>query len=511
VALPQGTMLDGIGGSDLEVTTQSESARRLTRQGFALIHCFWFNEAVRSFRDATVEDPGCASAWLGLNIALTLPWHRPQPHQAEADFAIRRAVALSGEVSDLEQSLIAAFRLRSLGKEDRDSDFERALEAAIERHPQANEPRLLLSAIRVQLCLADGYDELGDLVGEMKKVLGHIGPVLERDPHNPGALHYHIHALEGTNPAAALESANRLGPAAPGSSHLVHMPGHIYNRLGLYQKAHEAFAASKALDEAYFDRIPGATRNTNWNYGHNLDYMIFNLAEMGRLREGEEIAKLNPFSLGKLRWRSAQWEQLAAPARQAAQEGRPISAPGALFFAGMASVAEANLDAAAEYASRLEDEAAKRSDTGRGRALTNNRVVMTQALELRGALLSTEGRHEEAVEKLREAVRVYDRIAYEEPPYYIRPPHETLAEALLRAGRPDEAIDVCKQALENRPASGWLLYFIGLAHERAGRQQEARQAYETFLQAWPDADPGLPQVVAARAHLEGQRQSGSAR
>jgi tetratricopeptide (TPR) repeat protein len=499
VALPAGSIIERVGTSDLTITSDSQRAKELTRQGFALIHCFWFNEAVRSFRDATREDPACAAAWLGLNIALTLPWHRPRQHQEEADYAIRRAVQLSGEASDVEQSLIAAFRLRSLRQDDRDSDFERAMDALIERHPEAHEPRLLLSAIRVQLCLGDGYDENGDLEGEMKKVLALIGPILQRDPDNPAALHYHIHALEGTDPAAALKSADRLGKAAPGSSHMIHMPGHIYNRLGLYQRAHEVFNQSKELDEQYYEQIPGSNRNTNWNYGHNLDYMIFNLSEMGRLREASELARESNFSLNRLHWRSAQWRPLSEPARRAVAEGRSPS-PGALFFLGMAAVEAGELEEAEQHSAALQEEAAKRGQS-RGRALTGDRVVQTQAAELRGWLLVQQGHLSEGIDQLKLAVDTFDRIAYEEPPYYIRPPHETLGHALILDGRYDEAVAAFERGLQDRPKNGWLLFGIGKAHEAAERTDAAKKAYEAFLEAWATADEDLPQVRAARAFL----------
>ncbi len=482
VALPAGTVIEGVGSSDLPITSKSERAKLLVRQGYALIHCFWFNEAVRTFRDATKEDPACGAAWLGLNVALSLPWHSPGNHKAEAAYAIKRAVEVCGDESDLVQGLIAAFRLRSASRDDRESDFEKAMASLIDSHPTVAEPRLLISAIRVQLCLGDGYDKAGNLREEMKKVMAWIGPVLKKDPKNAAALHYHIHAVEGFKPAEALKNARQLTLSAPGSSHMVHMPGHIFNRIGLYEEAQKSFRDSQAVDELYIAKMPGATTSANWNYGHNMDYMAANLIEMGRLKEAHATGQ----GRDDLAWRAARWSQLAAKGA---------------YFAGMAAVAAGDLAGAETEVARLE----KALGTGVANptmswALTRRRISEAQAHELKGSLLMAQGKQTEALETLRKSVAVFRTIAYDEPPTYLRLPHETLGDALVRAKLFDEALSIYKDALFYRPNSGWLLFGVAKAQEAAGRKAEAAAAYKLFLTAWKTADGDLPQVVHAKAY-----------
>jgi tetratricopeptide (TPR) repeat protein len=493
VASPAGTLFEGIGYTDLPITTSSEKARQLAHQGFALIHCFWFNEAVRSFRDATREDPNCAIAWLGLNASLTLPWHRPNVHRAEAEYAIRRAMQLSGDASPLEQALIAAYRLRSMSQDDRNSDWERAMDGVIAEFPDIMEPRLLLAVVRVQICLNDGYDEQGEVSTEMQKVMALIKPVLERDPNHAGALHYHIHALEGNDADAALRSADQLGRSAPKSSHMVHMPGHIYNRVGKYDRAHEVFHESRMVDEVYFSALEGGNRSTNWNYGHNLDFLIFNLAEAGRLKEAEEALEVNPGSLQRVAWRSADWKRLADRSRL--EESNLSSRAG--FFHGMAALARGDVAEAARISGLIDAAVQGRAEGAGNFAITSRRLDRVHAAELRGAVLSVQGRHEEAIVALRDAADTFEKLAYSEPPNYIRPPHETLGEALIRAGRYDEAVAAYEAGLVARPNSGWMLFGIGRAHEEAGRAEQARVAYARFLSAWSTADKDLPQVQRA--------------
>ncbi|AIE83384.1 TPR repeat protein [Fimbriimonas ginsengisoli Gsoil 348] len=489
VAFPAGTIIPGVGTTDLPITTKSAKARQLAKQGFALIHCFWFNEAVRSFRDATKEDPACAAAWLGLNASLTLPWHRPSEYSAEADYAIRRAVETCGDATDLEQAVIAAYRLRSVQVDDRESAFERAMMQVVQTHPDAFEPRLLLSAIRTQLCMNDRYDNNLNPREELTKVLKLITPILQKDPMNAGALHYRVHALEGSAPDQAVLAADRLSQAAPASGHMVHMPGHIYNRVGMYDKARDSFLNSVHIHEEYAKKIPGATADIDWNYGHDVDFLIFNLAEMGRIKEGEKWLARSPGSWEKLAWRAGQWDRLADKSKTH-------------FFLGMAALQRNDLKTAGDESRKLEAEAAKNAlpKTGRWR-ITQIRMQQVEAAELKGLLLSQQGNHDEARKELAKAVAIYELVCYEEPPYYPRPPYETEGEVDLAAGKPEDALKAYQKGLRARPGSGWMLYGIALSQEKAGHPAEAKAAYQTFLTAWKGADPDLPQVVHARAYL----------
>ncbi|MEZ0325883.1 MAG: hypothetical protein ACAH95_08245 [Fimbriimonas sp.] len=481
LALPSGTMIEGVGSSDLPITSSNDKAKALIRQGYALIHCFWFNEAVRTFRDATKEDPACGAAWLGLNAALTLPWHSPSQYKAEAEYAIKRAVEVCGDESDVEQGLIAAFRLRSASKDDRESEFEKAMDKLIESHPDEAEPRLLISAIRVQLCLNDGYDKVGNLREEMKKVMAWITPILKKDPKNGPALHYHIHAVESFKPMEALQSARQLGLSTPGSSHMVHMPGHIFNRVGMYEEAQKSFRDSQHVDDLYIKKMPGATTSANWNYGHNMEYMTANLIEMGRIKE----AKATGEGHDDILWRTSQWSDLA---------------PNGPYFSGMAAVRSGDLETAEKEVAKMEKALANgEAKPTHSWGISQRRISETKAAELRGLILVAQAKTKQGLDKLRVAVKTYRTISYDEPPIYLRLPHESLGEALIAAKLYDEAILVYKDGLFYRPNSGWLLFGIAKAHEGAGRKSDALAAHKAFLAAWKTADADRPEIVHAKA------------
>lgn len=437
VTLPAETLIEGIGSSDIPVTSQDELAKKLVRQGFALAHCFWNNESIRSFRDAIKRDRQCPIAYLGLNYVLTMPWFRSGNTKEEAEWAMKQAVALVSRGTELEQRLIAAARIRSYGKEERDSDYERAMLKVVKDFPIYAEPRLMVSGPRVMQCLSDGFDDNGNPSGTMKEVVDLLLPILKWDPECAGAHHYLIHAFEPQEPNRALLSADVLGKIAFASSHMVHMPGHIYNRVGDYDSAHRVFSKSRDLDDAYYKTMPGSNDGTNWNYGHNKSFMAINLAEAGRLEEAREVSPKDRWTMAAIAWRAGDWKAAAEKSIFGANEN---------FFRGMQAVAEGDLSTAKQRLWKL----IKAKKDGPGR------IDGVMTLELSGAILAAEGAIDKAVDDLHKACKAYEKVGYEEPPYYIRPPQETLGWVLLKAGKKNEAREAFREGLRFRPNSYWM-------------------------------------------------------
>jgi len=499
VALPANTLIENIGASDLPITTKSRAARKLTHQGFALMHGYWFNESVRSFRDAVKADSECPGAWIGLHIMLTFPWFATEANQPEAAYALKRAQALAGGASQTERDLIFAFATRASGKASADTDWAKGMTQAVKNAGETvDEPRLIWAGITVQTCMARGYDDQGKRIGSMQNVLALVDPVLAREPNNAAALHYRIHALESREPEKALDAARRLGKAAPGIPHLLHMPGHIFYRLGLYQDADDAFSGGRRAEEAYFARAKKAgTRNltTTWNYGHNLAFLVLNLAETGRLRDAAEATRAGAGAYGYTMtdWRAGRFAAIAARNLGGFGSGDPYN----LFFAGMAQTEKGDVNTAQKTLRALQAATANaRKDASVG--LTYQRTYETMALELQGVVESAQNRHDAAITTLRAAVKSQAEIAYDEPPYYIRPAQESLALACMRAGRFDDAVAASDDELKLRPHSGYALFNRAQALSKAGRTAEARDAYAAFLEAWKTADADLPQLREAK-------------
>jgi len=495
-ALPSGTILDHVGSSDMPISTKSEKAKVFCRQGFALIHCFWFKQGIQSFRDAVKEDPMCAIAWCGLAFSLTQPWQREEDYKAEAEYAVKRAIANIDGASEPEQDLIRACALRA-GYGDRDPQFEKAMTAIVSKYP-LNEPRLLWAGLRCQLCMHN-YESNGDPRGDLQFVIKLIEPILKRDPNCIGALHYAIHAYEPSSPQKAVDAARKLEKIGAGSAHMLHMPGHIFNRVGYYAEAQDAFAKARAMDEDIAKRLKVSPGQADWQYGHNIQFQCINLAEMGRMKDAATSG--GPFGQAdSLAWRRGDWKALTGGSGwKTDQEANPSTRTA---YRGLAALAENDIATATAKQAALRTYLAAHPDS---EDMTGLRILRTLTQELEGQLLIRTGDQEGGIKKLRDATVTFATIAYYEPPQYLRPPQEALGYALIDAGRTDDAVKAFKDGLKERPNSGWMYYGIALAYEKGGRPKDAEKAYNDLHKMWSTADADLPQIVHANEFLAAAR------
>jgi tetratricopeptide (TPR) repeat protein len=402
------------------------------------------------------------------------------------------------------------------------------MEALIDRYPDDVEARLLLAnalSTPASSYAPDGRPREGKLYGQA--ILANL---LVTHPHHAAVHHYWIHAVEnGPRPQDALASARKLPLLAPGSGHMLHMPGHIYYRLGDYARARGSFLASMRRDEAYM-RERGVGPVNTWNYVHNLDYLVATCAEDGHYSEGARWAKVlgdlrrddtrldasgqgyllygGHTALARLQIRYGMWEDAARTL--ASDDGTGDSLPvayrrGMLSYAkGMAAALRGDPAAAATHEGELATLAAGLSNEQPKRASDwyvryASRVLAVHLAELRGVGLSRRGEHARAVEALTDAAERERELGYWEPPHYARPVLESLGEAHIRAGSFALAADAYRRALDRRPGSGHALFGLARALDLDGKRTEAARAYRRFLAAWRGADPDLPQLREARA------------
>ncbi len=284
--------ITGIGDSHLEITTKSAKAQTYFDQGFNLLHCFWDFEAYRAFKEAARLDPNAAMAYWGIAEAVA---NYPAMEDIKKA-ALEKAKDLMEKASDHEQYYIRAQQLQQ-DEDDGPKDYRAEMEALIDKYPDDIDAKLFL-AIHLDSGYAkkDGRPEDHAIYARML-----VQDVLARHPNNAAAHHYRIHILEAsTHPQDALPDADALAKLAPSSGHMVHMPGHIYYRLGDYDRARQSFLDSMKVDSDYMQREKVSTLD-DWNYAHNLSYLIASDAESGRLKEALEMAErleklpANPF------------------------------------------------------------------------------------------------------------------------------------------------------------------------------------------------------------------------
>jgi Flp pilus assembly protein TadD len=524
--MPAPKLMTGIGTSSLKITTKSAKAQAYFSQGVALLHCFWDFEAYRAFKEAAHLDPDAAMAYWGIVQSI----NDYKAMEREKDTALEKAKKLMSRASDHEQ-----FYLRAQQKEqDKDSADEatREMEALVDKYPDDLDAKLFLAISSPYGYDADGRPKEGALYPLM--ILRNI---LSEHPDNVAANHYLIHVLEaGPHAGDALHAADILGKLTPNSGHMVHMPGHIYYKLGDQERARNAFLASKKVDEEYMQREHVGPID-DWNYAHNLSYLIASDAEAGRYKEALEIAAnldrlpANPFiAVGKpthaitvgattvrLQLRFGNWQAAIDHPVGLGDEklaGAPARAyrDGLLAYAkGMSALARKDFTAAAREADALDalqwrlkadpaDNDADDDEDGEGKPDRVFNLLETASLDLRGNLKCAQDDVETGTALLKKSANKEKKdIGYNEPPQYSRPESESIGYAYLRARQFDKARAAFEDELKQRPNSGHALYGIAQSYDLAGKASEAAQAYSKFLQSWKDADPDLPMLQHARA------------
>jgi tetratricopeptide (TPR) repeat protein len=276
--LPVPVRMTGIGNSHIAIKATPE-AQVWFDQGLTLLHDFWDYESAKAFEQAIRTDPQCAMCYWGLAQALEF---RGEEDKVYAPKALDQAVKLERKASGTDRLYIEAAV--------EESHNESAQTVALYRKLAKKEPHDAEARIFLANALGDGFDDNGDPKPGMKEKIAILEAVLKDAPNDSAANHYWIHAMEPSNhPERAIPSAALLASLAPTSGHMVHMPGHIYYRVGDYANADRWFAASTAADERYM-REQHVSVDDDWNYVHNLMYAIANLMEQGRLEDANALS-----------------------------------------------------------------------------------------------------------------------------------------------------------------------------------------------------------------------------
>ena len=551
--LPAPQKLTGIGNVRLKITASPE-VQTWFDQGLNLYYDFWDYESARAFQQAIRTDSNCAMCYWGLYLAQSMR-NSEDPYAIEA---LKKAVSLKNHASKNERLYIEAADAgekasrdpNNRSSDDEESDEIKILRKLVKRAPRDTHARMLLG-----WSLLDGYDDDGKPKKGTVEGLAILQAVLKEEPENSAANHFWIHAVEASpKPEQAEHSAEILGRLAPTSGHMVHMPGHIFYRMGEYAIADKSFAASTVADETYM-KSQNVNVDDDWNYVHNLMYAIANLMEEGRLTDATQLsAKLKgargesratlyiqssrdsisrldprlPVALRTADWPHALEMLKAAPAQPAPLTNLTFLSESLTEFATGMQALESHDVAQAEDSSRrldaqlwrvserVKDEDAakdkeKKNDDDKkkqmvmpdatAKSLVNNLSIMS--LELRAGILVEKKQIETAKNLYAQAAREEKNLGYREPPAYIRPVGETEAAALLSVSDFAAAKTAYQQALTERPNSGFPLYGLALTEEKSGNAPAASTAYTTFLKSWQLADPDLSQVSHAKQFVDG--------
>lgn len=530
--LPSPPLMTGIGASHIPITTNSAQAQKYFDQGVNLLHCFWDVEAYRAFKEAARLDGSAPMAYWGIYTSLG---QNSGEMAEERSAALKKAVELMPSASDREKYYIRAISLLAEQGKGRPAWISE-MEALIDKYPEDVEAKLFLAnslSSSASSYAPDGRPRDGKLYGQA--ILRNL---LTTHPEHAAVHHYWIHAQEnGPRPQDALPSAEKLPKLVPNSGHMVHMPGHIYYKLGEYEKARKHFLDSMRVDLAYM-KVQNMNPINNWNFVHNLDYLVANCAEEGRYEEAARHAKTlgeipsdesrlkasglsyivwgGHTALTKLQMRYGFWDDAARDLSARVRGGQPDTLAqkyqGALigYLRGMSAIERGDLEEASKHLEALETATAalsgQRSSHGSDWLFNSaNRTLPVHVQDLKGSLQSAQGRHEEAVKLLLDTVERERNLGYWEPPHYTRPALESLALAYARAGKYDKAIGSYEDLLKLRPNTGFAYLGMARVYAREGKKEKTAESYRRFLDAWKYADKALPQVIEAVEYLKNNK------
>ena len=511
---------DGLGPVTYKITTSKPEAQTYFDQGLRLAYAFNHAEAQRAFRKAQKLDPTCAMCFWGEALVLGPNINLPMPEEAVAPAlaALEKAKAASGGASAREQALIAvlATRYSPDAKADRaplDAAYAAALGKLATQYPDDNEIAVLYAESVMDLSPWDYWQPGGrEPKPQSTPIVPTLEGVLAREPNHPGAIHFFIHAVEASDrPQRAEPFADRLRGAIPGAGHLVHMPSHIYYRVGRYFDALADNKTASAVDEKYLadTGAPMGVYRLGY-YPHNVHFVLASAQMAGDgatvISAAEKLRGLIPDEVA--RDIAMVHPVKAAPYFAHAQFSAPetilaLPDPGDAmpyvkamwrYARGIAYATQQKFDAAMAESDAI-DAIERSADfsllTASG--IPGHEVMRLARAVIQGRVAQAQGNFAAAASRFEEAAALQDALPYTEPPYWYYPVRQTLAAVLLQAGRLTEAEDQFDRALKSAPANGWSYYGLGQVHRARGDTAAAARAEAELARTWA-GDRGLLQV-----------------
>jgi tetratricopeptide (TPR) repeat protein len=501
------------------ISTDSELAQRYFDQGLNLIFGFNHELSVLSFREAAIHDPECAMCFWGVALALGPNINAPMGPEAGAAAweALGESQARLEHASDAERAYIHALSKRyaenpQAKRGPLDRAFANAMGEVHRRYPDDVDAATIYAEALMDLFPWDYYLKDGTPRPETLTALDALEAVLDQAPYHPGANHYWIHALEKYDPHRhrAEAAADRLVAIAPDAGHLVHMPSHIYWRVGRYEDAARVNVDAAEADEALFAWCSDTAFYAAGYYTHNIHFLWAAAMVSGQSDRAltaarrlvskvpQEMVPEYPFLEDYLAVpvvtlaRFAKWDQLLAePAPPDSQ--RFVTAIWH-YGRGLAQARKGDLEEAGQELAALrvahDDPSLAEIAYDPGGNTAGHRLRLALR-HLEAEIALAEERVGDAIAALQKGVAVQDAMAYIEPPAWYLPTRQVLGAVLLDAGKDAEAERVFRKNLELYPRNGWALRGLQLALERQGREVDAEWVRRGFENAWSEADVRL--------------------
>ncbi|MBA2564184.1 MAG: hypothetical protein H0V09_02020 [Gemmatimonadetes bacterium] len=500
-----------LGDHHRPIATSVPRAQQYFDQGLRLVYGFNHGEAIRAFEEGTRLDSLCVMCYWGIALA-------SGPHvnagmdsagNARASAALKKVLAIAPSANPQEGAYVEALSHRYAPVHEPvraalDSAYAAAMRGVVERYPDDLDAATLYAEALMDLRPWNYWSADGEPAPGTAEILATLERVIAAAPNHPGACHYYIHAVEARHPERAVECAERLAALMPGAGHMVHMPGHIYIRVGRYADAIESNVHAVHADETYIQSERPSGIYPGAYYPHNYHFLAFAATMAGRSAQAIEAARalairvppdvarqfpeMEPLvsflQLTLLTF--GRWEELLA--QPAPPEGLRFALGLDTYARGVAYAALGRGSEADSALFRLRGLAASMSPD----APWFPKPVLEIAVHaLTGEIAARNDRLDEAVGHFRTAVRMEDELIYFEPPLWHAPLRHALAAVLLRAGEPAEAEALYREDLQRFPENGWSLYGLAESLRARGAAEESQAVRRRFSSAWEGSDVKL--------------------
>jgi tetratricopeptide (TPR) repeat protein len=513
-------LFGGMGDYHHPITTRDPGAQKYFDQGLIIDFAFNHAESVRSFRAAQRLDPECAMCYwgealaLGPNINVTSNGKvvMSDEDRIAAHAAVQKAVALKDGAAKRERDYIDALATRYNGdpstpREPLDEAYVDAMRVLYEKYPDDDVVASLFAESLMNTMPWDYWLDADNPKPRTVEVVDALETVLARTPDHPMAIHLYIHAVEASSsPERAEGPADTLANLVPGAGHLVHMPAHIYWRVGRYNDASEANVRAAAVDESYIAQCNAQGFYPAMYYPHNIHFLWAASSMEGRSKVAIDAARRVAANV-KLEMvdqfpgveffhtipllaltQFGKWDEvLAEPQPRADLE----FSNGIWHYVRATAFARKNdLEAARAERARL----VPLKDASDVHFLDTIYYPATTLLEIADALVLgeialAEGDLDAAVGHFQAAVETQDQLPYTEPPFWYYPTRHSLGRALLIKGDAAAAEQVYRKDLEDYPHNGWAMY--GLIQSLNEQGKDASGMQDMFDKMWSQADVTL--------------------
>lgn len=524
---PVAPYFENMGDHSFKISSQVETAQKYFNQGLRLTYGFNHTEAHRSFKEAARQDPNSAMAYWGQAYALGPNINDPMPDEARKESAyqaIQKALELQHGATEKEKDLINALSSRYGVSKDPSNPikysymagektdltllnkaYAQAMQTLADKYPEDAGIQTLYAASVMNLMPWNYWDEQGNANPGIDKAQKALEKAIEINPRHPGAHHYYIHMVEKPKPELAEPSADVLASLMPAAGHIVHMPSHIFIRVGRYKDA--AMTNIKAIhaDEEYISQCYAQGTYPLGYYPHNIHFLWSASSLMGNsataLAAAAKTAQKVPISymetipflqdfystplLSYVRF--GKWNEILT-----LPDPSPYKHVSLIrhYARGIAFIRKGNLKEAEEEVDALRDMMNDSSLESLMGSFTNNTASIAKVAYrvVAGELMAARGDYDAAIEHLQKGVENEDALNYSEPVAWHIPVRQTLGAILLKAGMPAKAETIYRQDLQKVPHNGWSTIGLYNSLTAQGKNGEAKKAKAQFDKLWKDAD-----------------------